>query len=76
MIDWPEPQPRETLEHVPTRTEGCACGGLITADPSSEMSILRAVRLHNASPRHEEWTRLGGLEFSPELLGRSLEGVA
>lgn len=63
------------VEFTETRTEGCACGGVITARPDSEMAVLRAVRLHQAAPRHEEWRRLGGLTFDRELMGRTVRLV-
>lgn len=35
-----------------TRTEPCACGGTITADPAAPGP---AVLAHGRSPRHEAW---------------------
>ena len=44
MIDW-----------RPKRIEGCACGGVISADPSDTRDVLRAVQKHQQSRKHREW---------------------
>lgn len=42
------------------RVEPCACGGSIEAR-DVEGAIAAAVRLHNASTRHEAWARAQGM---------------
>lgn len=48
-VDWRE-----------QRTEGCACGGILTADPASETDVLRAVRAHQATYLHRHWFETSG----------------
>ena len=50
LIDWPH-RTLETLEYVPTRIEGCACGGVIVARGNP----TNAVKAHQKTPRHAEW---------------------
>lgn len=43
------------MTFVAKRIEGCACGGLIAADPTSERALSIAVRKHQRTWRHLAW---------------------
>jgi len=44
-----------SVEYRPVRVEACACGGLITADPTDAVAVLWAVRGHRRTWQHQAW---------------------
>ncbi len=45
------------------RTVRCACGGFLTADPTDmERAVAEAIRVHQATPRHQRWWAWWGAE--------------
>ena len=52
-----------------TRTEACACGGVIVAE-DDDWAIALEVRSHNESTRHEQWAIAVGWRPTPLPLGK------
>lgn len=47
-------------DYKPRRVEPCACGGVISADPEDWGMVAGAIRIHQATVRHQVYRHLMG----------------
>lgn len=61
-LDQPPVPSHPPISWAPVRVEPCACGGLISADPTDHRLIVLAVVQHQGTTRHSRWRIAHGFD--------------